>query len=245
MLNDFLEALRFLTILPLPSSQKPRKDSLARAMFFFPLAGFLIGIVSLVLFKLFQSFFPARVANLILLAAPIVLSGGLHVDGFADFCDGFFAGKSKADTLRIMKDSRIGVCGAVGVFLLLLFKFELLQELPLKTWSFLMMMTASRWAQVILSFYLPYAGLPGGLGEQVARKVGTRELVGASVILFFVTLPVKGAGFFVFLGLLVFLALLGWAFQKKVGGLTGDLLGAASEMTEIFVLLLITAMVRG
>ena len=245
ILRDFAEALRFLTVLPLPRPSGKRERGLARAMFFFPLVGFLIGIVSLWLYAWLRPFFSERAANLVLLAAPIVLSGGLHLDGFADFCDGFFSAKNKEETLRVMKDSRIGVWGAAALCLLLIAKFELLQDLPLKANAFLLALTASRWSQVVLCYFLPYGGRGGGLGETVAHKVGQRELAGASFFLFFATLPLEWTGLSIFLGLLFFLGFLAWLFVKRVGGVTGDLLGAASEWTEFFILAFVTLLHRG
>lgn len=233
-MEDLKQALSFLTIIPLPGI---RKGNLKRAMIFFPLVGFLIGAVSLmILLGLSTSLLP-RLEALILVTLPILLTGGLHLDGFADFCDGF-GGKNKEEILRIMRDSRVGVWGAAGVVLLLIWKMELLAALPSRGGAFLLSLTASRWAQVVLSYFLPYANPEGGLGESVAKKVKVRELAGATgflaVLIFFLGAP----GLVTFLALLPFLALAGFLFFKRVGGVTGDLLGAASEATEVYVLLI-------
>lgn len=246
MVRDFLEALRFLTIVPiLPARGSKGSVSLARAMFFFPLIGLLIGIVTLWLYAWLRPYLPARIATLALLIAPIWISGGLHLDGFADFCDGFFSGKNKEETLRIMKDSRIGVWAAAGVTILLLLKFELLHELPFKSSTFLAAMAASRWAQVVLSYFLPYARSTGGAGEAVAQKIGLRELIGASLFFFLATLSLKAAGLVAFIGLALFLMCLSILFKHRLGGITGDLLGAANEMTEVLIFLLVTLFYRG
>ena len=237
MMAEFLEALRFLTILPLPASQG--KADLARAMFFFPLVGFLIGIFSLMMVQIFALHLFVRLQALALVTIPLLLSGGLHLDGFADFCDGFFGGKSKEDIFRIMRDSQIGVWGALGIVLLLFWKWELLASLPNRNHALLLALTASRWAQVVLAYFLPYANPAGGLGESVAKKVTTRELVGATAFLGILIFFLKPAGLLCLLALLPFLAGLRFFFLKRVGGLTGDLLGAASEATEVFVLLLL------
>ena len=234
------ESMRFLTILPAPGPSSNKSNDLAKAMVFFPLIGILISVVTLWLFAWLQPFFSPRVANLILLMVPLAVSGGLHLDGFADFCDGFFSGKNKTETLRIMKDPRIGTWGVAGVVLLLLAKFELLQDLPVKALTFALALTAGRWAQVVLSYFLSYARPEGGLGQTVARRVSVYDLAGATFFLFLVILPLHWIGFFVFAALAAFLALLGFYFQKKIGGITGDLLGAASELTELFVFLAMT-----
>lgn len=240
LLGRFWESLRFLTILPMPRAAGPKPPDLAKAMVFFPLVGILISLAALWIFAWLQPLFPPRVSNMILLAVPLFLSGGLHLDGFADFCDGFFSGKNKTETLRIMKDPHIGTWGVAGVALLLIAKYELLQELPLKATAFMFALTAGRWSQVVLSYFLPYARSEGGAGEAVARKVSVADLAGATFFVFIVTLPLQWAGFFTFVGLAVFLALLVSYFRKKIGGVTGDLLGAASELTELFVFIFIT-----
>lgn len=244
LVDDLFEAVRFLTIFKLPSQNFLSENALARSMIFFPAVGFLIGGFSLGFFMITESFLPSRIAVLPLLIGPILISGGLHVDGFADFCDGFFGGKDKSDILRIMKDSHVGAWGAAGVALLMLTKFELLQTLPERAYIFLLALTVSRWAQVLLSFSLPYAGLGGGLGEQVARKVGLREVLSASLFLIpFVVWSPKN-GFFLLVGFLPFLFFLGFFFKERVGGVTGDFLGAASELTEVFIFFLATSWVR-
>lgn len=237
MLSEFLEAFRFLTILPLPRAKK--ETSLARAMLFFPLVGFLIGIATLTVTQLLSLDLFLRLEALSLITIPIFLSGGLHIDGFSDFLDGFFGGKDKNEILTIMRDPRIGVWGALGVFLLLFWKWELLASLANRGPALLFALTSSRWAQVVLSYFLPYANPQAGLGSAVAKKVTLRELVGASAFFAVIVFVSRGSGVLCFLVLLPFLAGLGWLFHKRVGGVTGDLLGAASEMTELFIFLVL------
>lgn len=233
MISNFVLAVRFLTILPLPYREK--EGDLARAMFFFPLVGFLIGILSLVLTQALSLPVFIRLEALGLVTFPVLLAGGLHVDGFADFCDGFFAGKNKEGILQIMRDSRIGVWGALGTVLLLFWKWELLASLSGRSGALLLALTASRWAQVVLAYFLPYANPSGGLGEGVAKKVKIRELTGATAFLALVTFFLGAKGLVCFIALLPFLAGIGFLFWKRLGGLTGDLLGAASEVTEVFM----------
>lgn len=244
-LGDFRTALRFLTVFPLPGGTDPVTSNLARATVFFPLVGFLIGAVSLGLYLLARPFLPPDAADLILLLAPVALTGGLHLDGFADFCDGFFAGGNKAEILRIMKDPHIGVWGAVGLTMLLIAKWEFLHHLPAKAGFFLFAMIVSRWVQAAMAFCLPYAGAPGGLAERVAGKMTVGQWAGATFFLLpaFLLIPMKG--WLVFPALAAFLICLGLFFQRRLGGITGDLLGAASELTELFVLVFAVLVLKG
>ena len=230
-MNSFLTALRFLTIVPLGDSRQT--GELLKTMLFFPAVGFLIGLASLGFFLIAEKFLPAHIAVLVLMASPLFLSAGLHLDGFTDFCDGFFGGRDKEGILRIMKDSRIGTWGAVGLFLLLMAKFELLQDLP------------SRWSQVIFSFFLPYARPEGGLGKSVAGKVSPGQAAGATVFLLLVVFWVGLTGLWILLGLAGFLFLMGLFFKQKLGGVTGDVLGAGSELSELFIFLLASILLGG
>lgn len=242
--DDFVTAIQFLTTIPLASKGDTKPHSLVTATVFFPLIGFLVALVSLAVTLTLGKWLPASLSNFMLVLLPVLLTGGLHLDGFADFCDGFFGGTTKTEILRIMKDPSIGTWGAAGVAFLILGKFLLLQELPHQFIFFLMAGACSRWAQVTLCFYLPYAGAGGGLSEAVAEKVKLREFFGATLFLlpffFWVQIP----GCFVFAGFIIVLFLLALFFKQKIGGLTGDLLGTASELSEVCIYLFAIILIR-
>ncbi len=233
ILIDFLTAVSFLTIIPIAVAVSDRKNALPSAMIFFPVVGFGIAVACLGLVQVLEPVFGERFANLLLVLFPIVLSGGLHTDGLADFFDGFFQGKNREEILRVMRDPHIGVWGALGIVFFVLVKWELLMILPHKEKIFLVAMTLSRWSHVFLSYLQPYARPEGGLGELVARKVGRPQLTGASIFAFGAALLLAGKGLGVFGVGLFFVWLMGQFYQKKIGGITGDLLGATGEMTEI------------
>ena len=232
MISNFLQAVSFLTIFPVPVH---KESGLEKAMFFFPLVGFLLGVLSIGLAHFISLDVFVNLHALALVTFPILFTRALHLDGFADFCDGFFCGKGKEEILRIMKDSRIGVFGAAGVFLLIFWKWQLLTSIPGRGVALLLALTASRWSSVVLAYFLPYAGIGPGLGEAVAKKVTLKELAGATAFLSVLVLFLKGPGVICFLALLPFLAGAGFLFKKKMGGITGDLLGAATEATELFI----------
>ena len=234
ILRDFLQAVRFLTLIPIPFFKK--EGDLARSMFFFPLVGCLLAILTVFLTHILSLDLFLRLEALGLMSFPILLSGGLHLDGLADFSDGFFGGRSKEDVLKIMRDSRIGAWGTLGILLVLFWKWELLTSLSVRTSALVLSMTASRWGQVALAYFLPYANPEGGLGQSVAKKVRVRELIGATAFLTIVIFFLKGPGILCLMALIPFLGALGFFFYKRIGGVTGDLLGAASELTEVYLL---------
>lgn len=242
--NDFLIAVSFLTILPVSVDVTEKKNALARAMIFFPLVGLGIAGVSLGLVHLLNPFLSERLSNLLLVLFPIVLSGGLHTDGLSDFFDGFFQGKSREDILRVMKDPHIGVWGTLSIVFFILLKWELLMILPSKGKIFLVAITLSRWSHVFLSYLQPYARIEGGLGEAVAQKIGKRELAGASLLALLAAGLLGWNGLCVFLGIFLFVLWMGHFCQKKIGGITGDAIGATGEMSEIMSYVLFLALTK-
>lgn len=243
MWNNFLEAARFLTVLPLPPAKRHTEAALARSMAFFPAIGLLIGFFSWGMFYLVSEWVPERISVLLLIFLPIVLTGGLHLDGLADFADGFMGGSDKKSVLRIMKDPHIGTFGCAAVVLLLIAKFECLSAVPYLPY-YLAALTGARWVQVVLSFFLPSAPGADGLGTQVAGRVRARDLVIASLIFFPLVVWLKVFGIIAVIGVIILALVLALIYMKRIGGLTGDLIGAASEMTELLILLLSVAFIN-
>jgi adenosylcobinamide-GDP ribazoletransferase len=230
-MRDLLIALSFLTVLPLPLHHHPQAG---RSFGWFPLVGLIIGTGLIAV----QAAAPAPLAPLLVLAAWVVLTGGLHLDGFADACDGLFAATSPDRRLEIMKDPRTGTWAVVGVALLLLVKFTLVGQVE-PIWLLLSPM-AGRWAIVIAAVVFPYVG-GTGLGAYFRQGLTRWQLVHASVFSAAVTVIALSAGqHSAFLMLAVPLAALGvgrWAAERLGGGLTGDIYGAVCELIETLFLL--------
>jgi adenosylcobinamide-GDP ribazoletransferase len=240
--RDFFTALTFLTVVPWPQSKKESGGAfgnLAASMSFFPFVGFLIAVASLAIVFILEPFVSARFSNLLLVLIPVLITGGLHLDGFSDFFDGFFQGKDRGDILRIMKDSRVGVWGAASIVFLILFQWELLNMVTLRNPAFLLALTTSRFSHALLSFRHSYAGTEGGLGSYVTGYVTRTTLIGAAFFTFALAACLGWVALGTCLGALVFILLAGTFIEKRIGGMTGDTLGAVGEMTELAVFLLI------
>jgi len=254
ILKDLSLAIRFLTIFPIdsfPLSNKStqneeeglEEEDFANSMAFFPLVGMLIGIFLVILRRIFY-YFPVSplVSDTLILIVWIWLSGGLHLDGFADSVDGFLGGNNKEEILKIMKDSATGAKGVVALVSLLLLKFVLLVEMPLllKDATLFFTPTIGRWSMVIASFLGKPARLKDSMGKLFMDYVGWREAIFASLTLavigillfklYFVTLVITGIG--------IVLLILKYC-QKKIGGISGDILGAVNEIVEVSILLVI------
>ena len=240
-------AISFLTVLPSPcplSGTRPA-DSMSRALAWFPLAGALVGVVGAGAVWLVSLRWSGAVATLMGLAAMTVLTGGLHLDGFSDTLDGLAARKGREETLRIMRDSRIGVMGAAGIFFLLGLKWFLLQDLFSRgILSILVAACAlSRLSMVLSAQAFPYVPGRSGLGRLVTdtrspRSVWSALLLGIGIACFSLG-PLEG------LLCLAASVAVTWGFNlfclSRLGGITGDTLGAVNEMVEVGLLLLLGA----
>jgi len=248
--KKFLIALQFLTILPIWISTKGgfasggksklNEQDFGRSLFYFPIVGILIGL-TLAAVAVCLRFLPDLVTGTCVLIASIIITGGIHLDGFADTCDGFYGSRSKDEILKIMRDSRIGVMGVVGIVTLLLLKFTLIVGIPRNSlWKELIMMaTFARWAQTLaclLSLYARTEGKAKFFIEYANRKdIIAGGLV--TVALFLLMAKLKGILIFAlsFLWLLLFIQYV----KRKIGGMTGDTIGAISEIAEVSILLFV------
>jgi adenosylcobinamide-GDP ribazoletransferase len=240
----FLLALQFLSILPVRLGGTPAEDDLASSTRYYPLVGMVLGALSGAFFWIGQDLFSPLAAAVLAVATLAVLTGGLHLDGFADMCDGFCGTRDRARTLLIMKDSRSGPMAVVGVFCLLALKIAFLSALePSDAFRTLVVAaTAGRWAMVWLCARSTYARPEGGtaspyIGRVDKSTLATATVLGATIILLFSGLR----------GLLLLPAVIGgaWLFrrftEKRLGGLTGDTLGACCELIELLSLAILSA----
>ena len=239
---SFLTAIQFLTSIPLPLKRQLSPAQLGRATVYFPLVGLIIGGILAGLNWLFNLFLPAGVVNVLLIVALVILTGALHLDGFADTCDGMAGHKTVEERWQVMHDSRTGAFGVAGVVLLLLVKYVSLDNIPpdLMTAVLLFMPVVSRWAMVCAIFAFRYAR-PEGLGT--AYKAATRwpQFTVATVF----TLAIAAAFFPLFsvacflliAGALVITIALSFYFRYKFAGLTGDTYGAINEVVEVMTLI--------
>lgn len=242
-MKNFLIALQFLTRLPMGKYPRDKKR-LGKSMAYFPIVGLILGGFLVLVNRGFSIIMAPLVADALTIIALIVLTGALHIDGFIDTIDGLAGGKTREEILRIMRDSRVGAFGMVGVIALIMLKLVLLHEMPLKIKkeAILLMPVMGRWAMVIASSLSLYARKKG-TGKAFVHYCGRGELVIASLI----ALIIAG-GCLKMLGLELFFFILAATFllirfiSKRINGMTGDTLGAINEIVEVgslFILFLL------
>jgi len=240
-LRYFSVALRFLTILPFPELKEERKTDfsleVANSTPFFPLVGFFIGILLFFIYFAF-GFLSSDLLSLILLSFWIFVTGALHIDGFADMIDGLSGGKDRKEILQIMQDAHLGAKGVAGVFLFLLLKFILIKNVASSSNALLFIFSpcAGRWGMVVGSSVIPYAKKKGM--AEFSSFTGLKEVLLSTFIA--AVLGVLILGFSSLFLLLItggFCLLFSLYLKKRMGGFTGDTLGALGEMEEALVLL--------
>lgn len=244
-MDSFLFALSHLSRLPVPDI--PFKgESLGRSTAFFPLVGLVFGVILAAFWWLAGWLFPPPVIAAMIVVGLVVLTGGIHLDGFMDSVDGLFSGRSRERKLEIMRDSRVGAFGVLALACLFLLKFTLLLGLPgdVLLNMLLLVPVLSRWGMVYAIFTFPYAR-PEGLGKLYASYTGKRELLLATLTAVAVagfTLGPVGLWLMALSGALTLL--LGKAVAVELGGLTGDIYGAINEVLEVMLLLASYAVFR-
>lgn len=237
-------AFQFLTIIPLPFQVRCEERDLGRSMLLFPVVGLMLGGMLVVADLFLCSFLPRPVVDLLLIALLSVVTGALHLDGFADVCDGLAARGNRERFLAIMKDSRVGAVGAVGLLFVILLKYQALLAIDqnLKLQSLLLFPAVARFGQVLMATGARSAR-DDGLGSVFIAGAGRCQLLVALGIILpsaFFCLAWKGVVLVAIAFVVTFFVR--HYFQKRLGGITGDIIGFSSELNEIACLLLILAL---
>lgn len=244
--RTFLLALGFFTRIPVPSFTDFQETDLNHSVKYFPLIGILIGVVGAASFYSMQLFLPQAIAILTSMAVTIYLTGALHEDGLADSADGLGGGWEREQILTIMQDSRLGTYGAIALFLMLLSKFQVLSAMPPVFVAILLVVghALSRLSAVWLMATASYVK-SAGKAKPMATKLNIQQLIIANIfgwlplliisVLFVNDAHMMGAKFLLFTLLPVIAAWLWWRTKliKKLGGYTGDTLGAMQQMSEL------------
>lgn len=233
-----LAAVQFMTRLPMPDrAWNPAR--MAATPRWYPMVGVLVGAVAGLAFWLAAQLFPPGLAALISTGVGMLVTGCLHEDGFADVCDGLGGGVTRERKLEIMRDSRLGTYGAAGLGLMLGAKVLSLAALPPGTVPLVLVAghAASRASSVLViatSRYLREAGAGASVARGVAPAslavaLGTAGLAVAALAFGLPAGALLGGG----AGLALGHVLMRRAFERPLGGYTGDCLGAVQQTSEI------------
>lgn len=220
--------LAFFTRLPVPRVEYT-DERYAKGAKLVPLVGFVTGAILYAL-SFFHLIFDPAVTALILLSGYIVVTGGLHLDGFADTCDGIFSGRSRERILEIMRDSRVGSYGVLAMLFFVAFYVVMYQRVPYS--ALILFPVVGKSAPGISAACAPYVR-PEGLGKVFCDSVGGLEIFIA------VAAPAVGAillnpWYLIAVGTgLLSVVITSLSLKKKIGGITGDTLGMACEVSQM------------
>jgi adenosylcobinamide-GDP ribazoletransferase len=237
----FFTALQFLTIAPAVLRRPFTPVEMGRAVGFFPVVGLLLGGVLLGLDEATRIYWMPGLGAALVLAAWVIASGALHLDGLLDACDGLLGGRTPEDRLRIMKDARVGAFAVVGGALFVLLKYLALASVDDRMAALLLAPALGRWAMVLAIVLFPYARAEG-LGRSMKDHAGWRDVVLGTLTAVAASWLAGGErGLLAMAVAFVAVWLAGRFTLKRLPGLTGDIYGAICEIVELLVLLIFAA----
>ena len=229
-------AVMFFTRIPLPSLVNYEPADLQRSSAYFPFAGWIVGGVAALVWWGAIQIWPPAVASGASLIATLLLTGAFHEDGLADTCDGFGGGTTRKHILKIMRDSRVGAFGATGLVVMLALKWQAVAALPLQpAWLapalLLAAHTLSRGASGTLMTTLPYAQTDGKAKPLATMLRGGR--LALSLVFALAPLALLPPRFlWTLVAVIAARAAMARLCKRRIGGYTGDTLGATQQVCE-------------
>jgi len=245
-LNDFLLLFQFFTRIPINKNLECDKENFRRGSIFFPVVGLFIGVVQFLVYYILIKVLPVNITAVFVVIIPIVITGGLHVDGLGDTCDGFFSLKGdKYKIIEVMKDSTVGTYATIAIVFDILVRYAAVNTIIEVNLPFILIVVPiiARFTVVFISF-IGKTAKETGSGNIFIANIDVRTLVITGITtMIFVTLLI---GLNKSVILIVSALLLSFFFNKfcesKITGLTGDSLGANNELVEILTMILFIAL---
>ena len=247
-MRSFLAAVRFLTIFRLGDGRDDEKR-LPRSMVYFPVVGLLLGGLLVAANSLFAyAGFNALISNILLVILLLIFTGGLHMDGLADTFDGLSSGKTdKSAILDIMRDPHTGTMGVLAVIAVILLKLSLLISIDtgMKPAALVLMCVLGRWSMVLSMSLFPYARKGGKAGAFIEGMKPAILIISTMIALAisYFSWQVHGLSIFAIVAGATYL--FGKHATRRIGGITGDTLGASCELNETIALFSIYVLSMG
>ncbi len=238
-MSSFFAALQFLTLFPRPEWMEHSPAEVGRSAIFFPVVGFMLGSILVLVNFLLDPFASAGLLSVILVTLLTLATGGLHLDGVGDTFDGLGAGGDRDRILSVMDDSRTGVFGLIAIVLVLLLKIHALESMDGDRWRALLVAPIlGRWGMVLLAYRSKAA--KAGLGSNLIDHLQTKHFLLATLLtLLLVTAIFRRNGIVMMAWVAVFTIASKNYFHRRLGGVTGDIFGAVGELSETSVMVLL------
>ena len=241
--ENFLLMLQVLTRIPINKSLPCENTDFKRGANFFAIVGLVIGLIQFIVYSFLIKFFNLDIAVIFVIIIDILITGGFHIDGFGDTCDGFFATKGKDKIIDIMKDSRIGTFACIGIIINILIKFIGYTTILNNITSYLIILLPmiSRVSIVLIS-YIGKAAKEIGSGNLFINTVTFKEVI--INYLLFILIAVFMVDIKRLLIIVIISSITTILFNKycnsKINGITGDSLGANNELVMLILLIVLS-----
>lgn len=244
-MKKFILMIQFFTRIPINMEIDIKEDDFAKGIVYFPVVGLVIAIFNVLTYLLFSKISTGLLPIVMTVLANVLITGALHVDGLADTCDGIYSARKKERMLEIMKDSRLGTNGAVAILFDLILRITLLSSVSETNIIKVILLTTiiSKTMVAILAYISPKR--ENGLGSLFVGKVSIKNMLTTLFICGISTFLNFGYMAFIIIGLNIVLMIIFRNYiLKRLGVISGDILGAANEVSEIFILVIFVVMQR-
>lgn len=239
ILKRFVIMIQFFTSIPIPINMDCDEKDYGKGLIFAPLVGLILGCILFFVYIVLSLFLPTTIIAALLIIGYIILTGGLHLDGLGDTFDGLFSNRPKDRILEIMRDSRVGTNAVLALISIILLDYVLLTELNIVAEVLLLFPIAGRIGSLMGAGISVYARKNEGLGKSFIDHCGKKEMLFGgiiSLVIFGLVLGLKGA--LISFALMITACLITKIFTVKIGGATGDILGAVCELNQTVFLML-------
>lgn len=243
VLNRYFVAQMFMTRLPVPPGIRWSEQELASSTAYFPATGLIIGLLAASAWVLGYFGWSAAIAALFAVTVSVLATGAFHEDGLADSADGIGGAFEIEKKLAIMRDSRIGTYGSMALILATLGKVLAISQIPAAVVapSLIGAHVIARWTSVALIYNNEYVR-ESGTGKPFAAAVTMRHVVAASSFTLIATLLCFGyRSIYIIFPVLGAVWFAQWYSRRKLGGITGDVLGACNSLIELLIYLLMAS----
>ncbi len=238
-MQDLKAAFQFITILPVgqPTAFQPR-----RMIPYFPIVGLILGLMTAMFDLAMQQLWPPWVAALLDVIFLILITGAFHLDGLGDAADGLYGQRSREKALAVMKDSRMGAMGVIAIFCGLALKWAGIAELEThRAWWLIIIPAYARGGMLFGLRFLPYGRTDGGTGRDFFDSPLTWRTFSGLCIPLGISFFLGWRGVAIIPLFLFLTGIILYYYHKKLGCITGDMLGAMSEVIEAALFLFVTA----
>jgi adenosylcobinamide-GDP ribazoletransferase len=244
-MKKFILMIQFFTRIPINMEIDIKDDDFAKGIVYFPIVGLVIAIFNVLTYLLFSKISTGLLPVVMTVLANVLITGALHVDGLADTCDGIYSARKKERMLEIMKDSRLGTNGAVAILFDLILRITLLSSISEINIIKVILITTiiSKTTVAVLAYISPKR--ENGLGGLFVGKVSIKNILITLFICGMSSFLIFGYMALIIIGLNVVLMIIFRNYiLKRLGVISGDILGAANEVSEIFILVVVIIMQR-